>query len=67
MKKELRRIKTNYALDVLELINNLEGPEWTDVPFSIKIEKLLCIAFAYEDMWESDKVFDLIKAGDGAE
>ena len=64
MKKELRRIKTNYALDVLELVNNLEGPEWTNVPFSIKIEKLLCIAFSYEGMWEDDNVFNLIKGGE---
>ena len=64
MKKELRRIKTNYALDVLELVNNLEGPEWTGVPFSIKIEKLLLIAFAYEGMWVEDKVFNLIKEGE---
>ena len=61
MKKELRRIKTNYALDILELVNNLEGPEWTDVPFSIKIEKLLEIALAYKPYWEEDKVFELIK------
>lgn len=64
MKKELRRIKTNYALDVLELVNSLEGPEWTGVPFSIKIEKLLLIAFAYEGAWEEDKVFGLIKEGE---
>lgn len=61
MKKELRRIKTNYALDILEIVNNLEGPEWTDVPFSIKIEKLLEIALAYKPYWEEDKVFSLIK------
>lgn len=64
MKKELRRVKTNYALDVLEIINNLEGPEWDNVPFSIKIEKLLLIALAYEGMWEEDKVFNLIKEGE---
>ena len=64
MKKELKRVKTNYALDVLELVNGLEGKEWDGVPFSIKIEKLLLIAFAYEGMWVEDKVFGLIKEGE---
>jgi hypothetical protein len=61
MKKELKRIKTNYTLDILEIINNLEGPEWDNIPFSIKVEKLLTIALAYQPYWEEDKVFETIK------
>lgn len=61
MKKELKRIKTNYDIDVLDNINNLSGDEWDNVPFSIRVEKLLRIAFAYEPHWEDHKVFDVIK------
>jgi hypothetical protein len=61
MKKELKRIKTNYTLDIFEIINNLEGPEWDNIPFSIKVEKLLTIALAYQPYWEEDKVFETIK------
>lgn len=61
MKKELKRIKTNYDIDILDNINSLSGEEWDNVPFSIRVEKLICIAFAYEPHWEDHKVFDVIK------
>ena len=61
MKKELKRIKTNYDLDVLHNINHLSGEEWDKVPFSIRVEKLLRIAFAYEPYWKDDNVFNIIK------
>lgn len=61
MKKELKRIKTNYIMEVLNSINDLTGPEWDNVPFSIKVEKLLKIALAYQTYWEEHKVFDVIK------
>ena len=62
MKKELKRIKTNYDLDVLDNINHLSGEEWDKIPFSIRVEKLLRIAFAYQTYWADDKVFDVIKS-----
>ena len=62
MKKELRRIKTNYSLEVLDIVNNLEGKEWENVPFSIKIEKLLLIALTYAPYWDKDNVFEAIKS-----
>lgn len=60
-KKELKRIKTNYTVEVLNTINDLSGPEWDNVPFSIKVEKLLKIAIAYQEYWDEHKVFDVIK------
>lgn len=60
MKKELKRIKVNFAVDVLEVINHLDGPEFDGVPFSIKIEKLLLIALSYKPYWSEDKVFEVI-------
>lgn len=60
MKKELKRVKTNYTIEILDIINILEGPEWDDVPFSIKVEKLLTIALAYQPYWEEDNVFNTI-------
>lgn len=64
MKKDLKRIKTTYTPDMLSMINNLQGEEWDKIPFSIKIEKLLMIAFAYQPYWEEDEVFKVIK-GEG--
>lgn len=64
MKKDLKRIKTTYTPKMLDTINSLEGEEWDNIPFSIKIEKLLTIAFAYEPYWEEDEVFKVIK-GEG--
>ena len=60
MKKELKRIKTNYSVDILDIINNLEDPELVDLPFSIKVEKLILIALAYKPYWEEDEVFKTI-------
>ncbi len=59
-KKELRRIKVNFDLDQLDMINELSGEEW-NIPFSVKVEKLLAIAFAYQNLWEEDQVFKIIK------
>lgn len=64
MKKDLKRIKTNYTPEVLGVINSLEGPEWDTLPFSIKIEKLLLIALAYQEYWEEHNVFDIINGVD---
>ena len=60
-KKELRRIKVNFDVEQLELINGLTGTEEWDIPFSIKIEKLIDIALAYSNCWEEDQVFKVIK------
>ena len=60
-KKELRRIKVNFDVEQLELINGLTGTEEWDIPFSIKIEKLIDIALAYRNWWEEDQVFKVIK------
>lgn len=60
-KKELRRIKVNFDVEQLELINGLTGTEEWDIPFSIKIEKLIDIALAYRNCWEGDQVFKVIK------
>jgi len=60
-KKELRRIKVNFDVEQLELINGLTGTEEWDIPFSIKIEKLIDIALAYRNCWEEDQVFKVIK------
>ena len=51
-KKELRRIKVNFDVEQLELINGLTGTEEWNIPFSIKIEKLIDIALAYRNCWE---------------
>lgn len=58
--KDLRRIKVNFDLDQLDSINALSGEEW-NIPFSIKVEKLIAIAFAYRPYWEEDKVFQVIR------
>ena len=60
-KKELRRIKVNFDVEQLELINALTGTEEWDIPFSIKIEKLIDIALAYRNCWEEDQVLKVIK------
>ena len=60
-KKELRRIKVNFDVEQLELINALAGTEEWDIPFSIKIEKLIDNALAYRNCWEEDQVFKVIK------
>ena len=60
-KKELRRIKVNFDVEQLELINGLTGTEEWNIPFSIKIEKLIDIALAYRNCWEEDQVFKVIK------
>ena len=61
MKKELKRIKTNYDIETLDIVNNLDGPEWEGVPFSIKIERLIKIALAYKPYWVEDKVLLVIE------
>jgi len=54
-KKELRRIKVNFDVEQLELINGLTGTEEWDIPFSIKIEKLIDIALEYNlSQWLED-------------
>ena len=65
MKKDLKRIKTTYTPKMLDAINSLEGEEWDNIPFSIKIEKLLKIALAYKPYWDEDEVFTVIK-GEGS-
>ena len=60
-KKELRRIKVNFDVEQLELINALTGTEEWDIPFSIKVEKLIDIGLAYRNCWEEDQVFKVIK------
>lgn len=64
MKKELKRIKTNFTVDQLNIINNLQGPEWENVAFSLKVEKLIDIALAYQPYWEEHKVFEAIKGAE---
>lgn len=58
--KELKRIKVQFNVEQLDVINSLDGPEWDKLPLSIKVEKLISIALAYQPYWVEDKVFEVV-------